>query len=196
MPTLTLRAFLRAPLQRGRASQSLACDRSGERDAHHIDDTNSACSAGATRRQHRDVLAHTGAIALEESEGRKKLRSPLLARHGTANLLQNASSKSMHERWCAARLSLQLSAPCVARFRRRVRCTQSPEDATSIHIARERTQTTRQRNSFPFFRGPIVILLILTMIGGFQIPLDCIGGSSFATLRDAAAGHICRHVPA
>jgi hypothetical protein len=32
--------FLRAPLQRGRASQSIACDRSGERDAHHIDRSN------------------------------------------------------------------------------------------------------------------------------------------------------------
>jgi hypothetical protein len=118
MPTLPLRAFQRAPLQRGRAWQSLACDRSDERDAHHIDDTNSACSAGATRRQHRDVLARTGAIALEESEGRKKLRSPLLARHVTANLLQNASSKSMHERWRAARLSLQLvrAVHCVPSF--------------------------------------------------------------------------------
>jgi hypothetical protein len=34
-----------------------------------------ACSGGATRRQDRDVLAHTGVIALEGSEGRKKLRS-------------------------------------------------------------------------------------------------------------------------
>jgi hypothetical protein len=33
--------FLRAPLQRGRASQSIACVRRGERDTHHIDDTNS-----------------------------------------------------------------------------------------------------------------------------------------------------------
>ena len=44
---------------------------------HHIDDTNSG-----------DVLAHTGAMALDGSEGRKKLRSSLLARHVTANLLQ------------------------------------------------------------------------------------------------------------
>jgi hypothetical protein len=47
-----------------------------------------ACSAGATSRQDRDVLVHTGAIAREGSEGRKKLRSSLLARHVTANLLQ------------------------------------------------------------------------------------------------------------
>jgi hypothetical protein len=155
MPTLPLRAFQRAPLQRGRAWQSLACDRSDERDAHHIDDTNSACSAGATRRQHRDVLARTGAIALEESEGRKKLRSPLLARHVTANLLQNASSKSMHERWRAARLSLRLSAPCVAwcLFRRRVRCAQPPDTATSIPNARAQTRTMLAEEFIPCFRG-------------------------------------------
>jgi hypothetical protein len=141
------------------------------------------------------VLAHTGAIALEESEGRKKLRGPLLARHVTANLLQNASSKSMHERWRAARLSLQLSAPCVAWrvFRRRVRCAQSPDDATSIHVARARTRPTPAEEFIPFFRGLIVISLILTMIDGFQLPLACIGGGSFATLKDAAAGHMGRH---
>jgi hypothetical protein len=48
----------------------------------------------------------------------------------------------------------------------------------------------------PLFRRLIVISLILTMIGGFLLPLECIGGGSFATLRDAAAGHIGRHAPA
>jgi hypothetical protein len=57
--------------------RSIAFDRTGERDPHHIDDTNSG-----------DVLAHTGAMTLDESEGRKKLRNSLLARHVTANLLQ------------------------------------------------------------------------------------------------------------
>jgi hypothetical protein len=52
----------------------------------------------------------------------------------------------MHERWGAARLSLQLSAPCVAwcHFRRRISCAQSPDDATSIHIARAQTRRCRQ----------------------------------------------------
>ena len=50
----------------------------------------------------------------------------------------------MHERWRAARLSLQLSAPRVAwcLFRRRIRCAQSSDDATSIRIARARTRMT------------------------------------------------------
>ena len=56
--------------------ESVASDRSGERDPHHIDDT-----------KFGDVLAHTGAMTLDGSEGRKKLRNSLLARHVTANLL-------------------------------------------------------------------------------------------------------------
>jgi hypothetical protein len=56
--------------------ESVASTRSGERDPRHIDDTNSG-----------DALAHAGAMALDGSEGRKKLRSSLLARHVTANLL-------------------------------------------------------------------------------------------------------------
>jgi hypothetical protein len=153
-----------------------------------------ACSVGATRRQHRDVLAHTGAIALEESEGRKKLRGPLLARHVTANLLQNASSKSMHERWRAARLSLQLSAPCVAWcLFPKEGSLRSITRRCNVDLARERTLTTPAEEFIPFFRGLIVISLILTMIDGFQLPLACIGGGSFATLKDAAAGHMGRH---
>ena len=57
--------------------ESVASTRGGERDPHHIEDTNSG-----------DVLAHTGAMTLDGSESRKKLRSSLLARHVTANLLQ------------------------------------------------------------------------------------------------------------
>jgi hypothetical protein len=56
--------------------ESVASTRSGERDPHHIDDT-----------KFGDVLAHTGAMTLDGSEGRKKLQSSLLARHVTANLL-------------------------------------------------------------------------------------------------------------
>src|SRR4051812_30676378 len=87
----------------------------------------------------------------------------------------------MHERWRAARLSLQLPAPRVAwcLFRRRVSLRSVTRRATSIHIARELTRTMPAEEFIPFVRGLIVISLILTMIGGFQLPLACIGGSSF-----------------
>ena len=94
----------------------------------------------------------------------------------------------MNERWRAARLSLQLSAPCVAGcvFRRRIRCAQSPDDATSI-ISRARNADDAAEEFIPFFRGAYCYFIDINNDRRFPATYGVHRGGACVTLRDAAA---------